>query len=525
MNKTVSINISGIIFHIDEEAFEKLQAYLRKIHIRFSKIEEGQEIIADIEARIAELFTQRLEGRKEVVSQQDVDEIIEIMGEPDEFDDSDPEKEEAADPKKTKRQWKMGRRLYRDGDQRVLGGVASGIAAYFDIDPVIVRIIFLIGFVVPFLLFAYVILWIAVPEAKTTAQKLEMKGERVNISNIEKTINEEFTEVKNNFKNIKKSRPYNHFVDFLDQFFQVIGQILKYLVKAIVLIVGISFVFAGLMIVLALWGSFFPENWFSIGYSNWDLVYFPAFFDLFANPENIHTFLIGVILIVGIPVLALIYGGIKLIFRFRANDRLIGVLGFILWLFSWALVIMPGVFEASHYKEFASTTKVEELSVQSKILYVSAPSDSLNAYYDEGIEYIDMDNVKIINTGKKHELFIVPELDVRESSDHNVLLVEKRKSHGRNRSEAMENAQHVQYEYKLTDSLLILDRYFTLPKGQKFRGQQLDLILRLPVGQIIVFQDGLEEIIWESPSFYDDYYGNDYIGRKFIMTDHGLKSL
>ncbi|MDO9613105.1 MAG: PspC domain-containing protein, partial [Bacteroidota bacterium] len=170
MKKTFTINISGSVFHIDDDAFEKLQKYLQLLNRHFGTAIEGQEILQDIEARIAELFIEKTANKVEVVTNEMVDEVIARMGKPEVFMDSEEEtsaKTQAEGAFQDGEQ-KKRRRLYRDGDNRVIGGVCSGLGAYFNIDPVILRVIFVVLFFLgvgaSFLI--YIILWIVVPKAK-----------------------------------------------------------------------------------------------------------------------------------------------------------------------------------------------------------------------------------------------------------------------------------------------------------------------------------------------------------------------
>jgi len=186
MKKTVSINISGIIFHIDDDAYERLNRYLNSIKRHFSKMDGRDELVTDIESRIAELLQEKIQDTKQVISIEDINQVISMMGEPAEMDeDTDTE------PVRSHKTYSYSRakRLYRDPDGNMISGVSNGLAAYFNIDPVWFRILF-IGtlFFGGAGLIAYIILWIIVPEAITTAEKLEMRGEPVNGSNIERSI-------------------------------------------------------------------------------------------------------------------------------------------------------------------------------------------------------------------------------------------------------------------------------------------------------------------------------------------------
>ena len=214
MKKTISINIASTSFFIDEDAYSALKDYLKRIEAWFSDKEGGQEIISDIESRLSELFAERINPRLGVITNDLVKEVVLIMGQPEDIagegEDKSSDNEQRGRKSSYDYEPPRRRRLYRDPDNKVLGGVCSGIAAYFNIDPVIVRVIFAI---LPFLSFGviipvYIVLWIAMPEAITTAQKLEMRGEDINVSNIEKKIKEEYQDVKQRFKNIKETKAY-----------------------------------------------------------------------------------------------------------------------------------------------------------------------------------------------------------------------------------------------------------------------------------------------------------------------------
>ncbi len=196
MKRAISINLGGIVFNIDDDAYRELQAYLTQIESCFSDREESKEIMNDIEVRIAELFNERITDYKKVITSKDVNDIIDIMGGPEQFGETENE----STHKQRERFGPSGyRRMYRDPDNRILGGVCSGMSAYWQIDPIILRILFVIAFLgFGTGLIIYIILWIVLPEAKTKAQKLEMMGEKVNVSNIGKAFKEEFNNVKNN---------------------------------------------------------------------------------------------------------------------------------------------------------------------------------------------------------------------------------------------------------------------------------------------------------------------------------------
>ncbi len=205
MKKTLTINISGSVFHIEEDAFEVLQKYLATLANHFGNDSDGKEIISDIEVRIAEIFNSKITNEKNVVILEWVNEVMEIMGTPETFIEEEGEEDGYSGRNKKKR------RLYRDPEQSVLSGVCGGLGAYFNLDPVLVRIIFVALFFVTAgtAIFAYLILWIAVPKAINTAQRLEMRGYEPTVKNIEKFIKEEVDMVKESYKKFRKSNVFS----------------------------------------------------------------------------------------------------------------------------------------------------------------------------------------------------------------------------------------------------------------------------------------------------------------------------
>ncbi len=191
MNKVFTINLGGYPFTIDEDAFEHLDKYLKAIHRHFKQSEGYEEITEDIEARLAELFQSSM-GNRPIVSLKDVEQAIATMGRPEEFGD-EPLEEETAGAEGGESSYKTGKRLFRNPDDEVVAGVCSGVAAYFGIqDPVWIRILFVLitisgGFGIPM----YIVLWAILPQAETAGDRLAMRGEPINVSNIGKIIQEE----------------------------------------------------------------------------------------------------------------------------------------------------------------------------------------------------------------------------------------------------------------------------------------------------------------------------------------------
>lgn len=192
MKKTFTINLGGTVFHIDEDAYELLDNYLSNLRIYFKKEEDAEEIVHDMELRISELFSERLCAGKQVITIKDVEEIIARMGNPEDFSGECMEESTA-----TVSEEKGPKRLFRDGENKVIGGVCAGLAAYMDWDVTIVRLLFLVfGFFLHgAFIIAYIVMWFVVPIAKTATERLSMKGIKANVKNIGETVTEGFEKV------------------------------------------------------------------------------------------------------------------------------------------------------------------------------------------------------------------------------------------------------------------------------------------------------------------------------------------
>ena len=203
MKKTVTINISGIIFSIDEDAFNKLKVYLDTIKGYFKSSDGVDEIMSDIESRIAEMLQEKINDQKQVVNIDDINEIIAVMGQPEDYIDEEETTDYNSNYSSTSssNSTRRSRKLYRDKDSQVIGGVCSGLGYYLGIESIWIRL----ALIATFFTFGtgillYIILWIIIPSAETRAEKMEMRGEPINIDNIGKAVEEEIENVKKSFR-------------------------------------------------------------------------------------------------------------------------------------------------------------------------------------------------------------------------------------------------------------------------------------------------------------------------------------
>jgi phage shock protein PspC (stress-responsive transcriptional regulator) len=194
MKITVSINLGGYSFNIDEDAYAELKRYLRNLELHFAEEQSASEILSDIETRMAELFRTKLTNYKQVINIEDVNQVISILGTPEDISDNE------GPTARDKFSSPGYHRMYRDTDHRVIGGVCAGISAYWNIELWLVRLIFFVLAMMGVGILIYLILYIVLPEARTTAEKIAMKGNPVNIHNIKDSVKQEFDTVRKNMK-------------------------------------------------------------------------------------------------------------------------------------------------------------------------------------------------------------------------------------------------------------------------------------------------------------------------------------
>ena len=184
MKKTITVSLGGMVFCLEDDAYYLLDNYLKRLERSFMGEADRREIMNDIEARIAEHFKEKAPNPEMVINITEVKRVIEIMGEPSDFDN-----ESKSQSSRSTSYSRSNKRLFRDPENKVFAGVCSGIGVYWNVDPVIIRILFVIaalwggGGV-----FVYIVLWIVIPEALTAAERLEMTGEPVTAENIGKSF-------------------------------------------------------------------------------------------------------------------------------------------------------------------------------------------------------------------------------------------------------------------------------------------------------------------------------------------------
>lgn len=318
MKKTININLAGFVFYIDEDAYETLQKYLNNIRTYLGNTEGREEIIDDIESRIAELFSEK---QKQVITLNEVNEVIEVMGQPEDYMSEEEPEEKTAGQQSSKR-------LYRDPDSTVLGGVCSGVGHYLNIDAVWIRLIFLAMIWSGVSILFYFILWAIIPKAETTAQKLEMKGKAATFSNIEDYVRKGYENVKDDFKNVdfkgageKAKQGASGFFAFLGELisklFSALGKLLSLIANILGKLLGVIILVTTVALIIALTVSFIIGSFIDINIGN-DLLVLPGFEFIgpdWGGPFHPIWYHISMILTFGIPAFSLLLFALQLLFK------------------------------------------------------------------------------------------------------------------------------------------------------------------------------------------------------------------
>ncbi len=529
MKKTVTISLNSFIFNIDEDAYQVLSLYLDKLTQHFSKTEEGNEIIKDIEARIAELFGEKLSPNKQVINIDDVNEIISVLGYVDDIIDSDETSKSSNEEKKFKK------KLYRDPDSRVIGGVCSGLAHYTGLSIILWRIIFLLFLIIPgnVGIVAYIILWIAVPSAKTTAQKLKMKGEKVNLENIEKTVKEEYEDIKENLRNLDSKR----FSDVIQRVGHAMLSAFTIIFKALTPFIGAIFIFVGIICLIFLLIGFLSVGTDNIFYSEgfFSFIWLPSLLVFVTNYHIAWMLSISILIIFLIPLIGLMYTGIILLFKLKGNRYLNGSLVVI-----WILSIITSVFLiiniSTGYKSVAFNSVSENIPVSSEFIYNFSLLDddpSFDKTYMFGKHENKKNTHKIKNINELHvfiesrffqieknKIKIRPSIEFSPANSENPEIEFRYYARGRTKYDARENIEFISYNYKITDSVVNFSPFYHI-NSQRWNAQNLRIIVKIPYGSKIFIDKSLANLL-DDEDITGKYYKGELAGKKWISTREGL---
>lgn len=487
MNKTVNINLAGTFFHIDENAYQKLQRYLEAIKRSFTDSQGRNEIIADIETRIAELFNERVENDKQVVSVKEVEEVITIMGQPEDYMvdeeifEDEPKKYYSTSSTKTKK-------LYRDTENAYIGGVSSGLSHYFGIDALWIRLIWvLLFFGAGTGVFVYILLWILMPAAETTSEKLAMSGKPVNITNIEEKVKEGFSNVKESLDGVAdkvKNGDYDRAGDKIKStsrsFFDALGNIIMFFFKFFAKFIGVILIIVGASTLIALIVSLLSVGVVDIfHFDGIDIAH--AFY---SSDLPIWVVSLLALFAVGIPFFYVFILGLKiLVTNLKPLGKTANFTLLALWL---ASIITLAIFTAKEAAEFSREgefTETIELNVKANdTLFVEMVNNEMyarNNYRGNDFDIIYNENdVKQIYSSDVR-------FSVRSTNDSIAYLKIVKDARGRTYQAARNRAQEIIYNFDYNNDKLVLDNYFLTDATNKYREQDVKITLYMPAGSII----------------------------------------
>jgi len=542
MEKALTININGSIFHINEDAYIKLKTYLEKLSRHFGTNPDEKEIMQDIESRISELFLQKIKDEnKDIITVVWVNEIISIMGKPEDFEDGENE-DKNQKPSSDK---KIKHKMYRNPEDRLLGGVCSGTGAYLNISTLAIRLLVFLLFVLTggFIVILYIFFWIVLPKAKTTAQRIEMRGKEPTVSNIENSIHEEVKDIKDNYKNFQKSDSYKNGKEKISRFGTILISFLKAIIKITIVLAGLFFMFIGIsgilvLLLVLLFGAqliTFLPFW---GVSGPDLN-LPEITNFFTNPGIAIAISIAILFFLIIPLIGIIFAGTKIIFHYRSNNRLIIISGLTIWIIAIIIIISIGFSQTSNFIKGKTATNITTTSnSSSSINYdndLTSFNDSLNnSKYSTLYIHLTPDsnskykgkhfNKTRIRTKNGQMIWIAePKFDIEKNSKNKLALTIQKSCRGKG-NKAKKNLEQIKYNYSLKDSILFLDPYFSIKEGTGWNDQVLKITLKIPEGKSVFLSMDISNIIYDIKNTSNTWDG-DMVGRYWKMTADGLSEI
>lgn len=554
MKKTLTINVGGVVFHINEDAFELLKGYLDKLHAYFDQQNDGSEIMSDIETRIAELLSEKIVEANQVVTLNMIHSVIEVLGQPEDFTEVDDETfdtgekttDEGSSTSSSKVPYKKPRRkLYRDPSNKVFGGVCSGLAIYFNIDLIAMRVIFVILLLITQFTFGiiYIVLWIAVPEAVSVSQRLEMMGEPVNVNNIGKEFNDIKNNAKNQFNKFQENmknksgnrapkpphpprpprppRNYNYGSAFGDFFMGLLKFFGIFIGSLLIVSLAVAlFAFIGLA-----FGSGFPDVVADI----WHL-------DIHAFPTELArtsaTAATGIAICIGVPIFLLAYFVSKLAFRHQGKTGWVLILSFFLWFTGFIMVgssLIKFIDEHGLPEEWRSELKDEFGGVHIKIDSDNDQNIKSNTFtldIDSDTLYIDLSQNDTIPALRRNDsytfnrtLFKKPDVAILHSKSGQLEL-------GVTEYRYKYNNTPGDFNWSLENDTLHLPYAFS-QHARSDKQTDVKAKLKIPEGYVIYLIEGNGMENFNSVSLDDNDDGfpslEDMHSEYWTMTNKGLK--
>jgi phage shock protein PspC (stress-responsive transcriptional regulator) len=509
MNTTVTIHLANILFHIDSDAYAILKNYLSKLEQSFANTEGKQEILEDIEVRIAELFSQYTHREDYVISIKNINNVIETLGKPEDISEESPAQEDQKSY--------VQKKLYRDGEDGILGGVASGFGYYFGIDRIWLRLILAILLLssVGGIFLIYIVFWAIVPKAETTSERLRMRGEPVNISNIEKKIKEGLDDVTQKVKDVDYSKVGNNLKKKSVKLSEIVEKIFKMLLKITAKVIGFFMVFISTIVLIGLLFSVIVFGFISTIELPQEALFLSMNTDL-----PLWAFSILILFGIGIPYVFIFVLGLRLLTSKRklmsnSNKYTLGVI--------WITTLLVATFTIA--KEFRSnaftsrTTQNELIDIDTK----DTLQIRLNTVqYDDEILIFNATHLIYNDEDELNLLLDEIHLNITQSKDNTTQLRIDKKAKGRNQKRARENANAISYPFEYYNKNLLLDSQWLASVAQARNEQQIQLNLEVAEGQYLYIDRDFSSLMYRGIKNDQDYSRRKIAGHLWKMENGTL---
>ena len=483
MNKTVSIHIQGFPFVLEEQAYQVLQNYLLALQNVLNNEPGADEILQDVELRIVELLQQNQTGASQVVLQSRIEEIIAVLGSPENFSDTPIDQQE---PLHTSPQERSEKRFFRDPETAILGGVASGVAAYFNIDVVFIRVAFVLftmvfGSGIPI----YILLWIITPSAKTASEKLQMKGLPVNVESIKTEFKEATERIDKNAKKWSRQlRTGSGMSESARRFIQVIKKV-----------IGVLLVLWGLSLLIGLSVFIFIDPQLIPAQVNGEFTSLGELSALFFEAGQNELLYLGIGLIGYAISLSSMLTGFRLLFTFEAKWLRAGYLslgfasvsGLILLTYVGISTGQSFMIEGELSKEIGT---YDGDSLRLDILpelHIQGYKTQRNVTYNFGFRPKQQNDHDIIMAQDGRIFISGINMSYTESADSLYHVKIWKKAHGRSFFKANRRASHIDFPCVLQQNTIQLASGFSYPAKDRMRDQEVELQIAVPKGKKVTW--------------------------------------
>jgi len=509
MNTTVTIHLAHTLFHIDSDAFALLKNYLNKLEKSFAQTEGKQEILEDIEVRIAELFSQYTIREGYVISEKNVNDVIEILGSPEDISEEETQEESTKSYAQKK--------LYRDTDERIIGGVASGLGHYFGIDRVWIRLILIILVLssIGGVVFVYILLWAIIPEAKTTSEKLRMRGEPVNISNIEKKIKEGLDDVTQKVKSVDYSKVGDDLKKKSIKFSEMLERLILLLVSIASKIIGFFMILFSTIVLIGLLFSVAIFGFISSIEIPPEIIFLTMNTDL-----PLWAFSLLLLFGVGIPFTFIFVLGLRLLTSKRKlmNNSTKYTLG-VIWITTLLLISFTIAREFRSNAFTARTTQNELIDMNTK----DTMRIRMNTVqYDNEILVFNATHLIYNDEDELNLLLDEIRLNITQSKDDKTQLRIEKKAKGRNQKRARENANAISYPFEYYNKNLLLDNQWLASIAQARNEQQVRLNLEVVEGQYLYIDRDFSSLMYRGIKNDQNYSRRKIAGHLWKMENGTL---